>query len=313
MIDFRYHLISLIAVFLALGLGILMGSVVLSEKYVKRLENRVERFGNALDTSRQQVSDLNDRVNALQEFSLEAEPRLVDGALKGQEVVAFEVDGTEEDVLGALAGTIEVAGGRLVSTISLTERFSLVDQPERDQLALIIGSASNLPGELRQETAALLGLRAAAAAGARVDGGRDGGARQKLEALLDQLQEAEFVDITTAEQTPVPAGASFVIAGGAADEPVGGPVGLSLNLAASLSAREAAAIVIEPTDSSWDLVAAVRDEAAAAGVSTVDHAETVPGRVATVLGLQMAIDGLTGHYGTEDGASAIVPPPTPPA
>ncbi|HZB78913.1 MAG TPA: copper transporter, partial [Actinomycetota bacterium] len=38
MIDFRYHLISIIAVFLALGIGILMGSLVLGENLVDQLE-----------------------------------------------------------------------------------------------------------------------------------------------------------------------------------------------------------------------------------------------------------------------------------
>jgi hypothetical protein len=37
MIDFRYHLISIVAVFLALGIGILMGSYVLGEGLVKQL------------------------------------------------------------------------------------------------------------------------------------------------------------------------------------------------------------------------------------------------------------------------------------
>lgn len=312
MIDFRYHLISLIAVFLALGLGILMGSVVLSEKYVTRLENRVDKFGAELDQSRERVSELNDRITALQDFAVEAELRLVDGALAGREIVAFQVAGTDEDLLEGLAEGVEIGGGRIVSTITLTDRFALTDAPERDQLALIVGSSAGTAAELRKDAATELGITAVAAATARVDGARLSPGGQRLRDLVTELQEAEFIGVSTAQENPVPAGAAFLIVGGGSEEPRGGPVQLSLALATSLSARDAAVMVAEPTESAWKLVAAVREDGTAgATVSTVDHAETVPGRIAAVLGLEMAIDGLSGHYGTEDGASAIVPPPTP--
>jgi len=38
MINFRFHLVSLIAVFLALGLGILVGSTVVDQVIVDRLD-----------------------------------------------------------------------------------------------------------------------------------------------------------------------------------------------------------------------------------------------------------------------------------
>ena len=50
MINFRFHLASLIAVFLALAIGIVMGSTVVKEATVKGLRaeiHRVERSSNA--------------------------------------------------------------------------------------------------------------------------------------------------------------------------------------------------------------------------------------------------------------------------
>ena len=50
MINFRFHLASLIAVFLALAIGIVMGSTVVKEATVKGLRSeihRVERSSNA--------------------------------------------------------------------------------------------------------------------------------------------------------------------------------------------------------------------------------------------------------------------------
>src|SRR3954454_15161459 len=43
MINFRFHIVSLIAVFLALGLGILVGSTVIDQKIVNRLDAEIGR------------------------------------------------------------------------------------------------------------------------------------------------------------------------------------------------------------------------------------------------------------------------------
>lgn len=312
LIDFRYHLISLIAVFLALGLGILMGSVVLSEKYVQRLENRVTQFEEEVDARREEVSQLNDRLDMFQEFAIELEPRLVDGALTGEEVVVFATDGTDEVLLEGLAETVEEAGGTVVSTIVLTDRFALMDEAERDRLALIVGAATTEASDLRTEAAALLGQRAAAAASTRFDVGSGAAATQRLALLLRSLEDAGFLGVSSADEAVIPPGASFVVAGGSPEEAFEGAVELAKAAASGLSGRDTPVMVVEPSTSVWGLVQAVRDDGSLnAQVSTADHAETVPGRVAVVLGLEMAIDGLLGHYGVGDDASAVIPPATP--
>lgn len=310
MIDFRYHLISLIAVFLALGLGILMGSVVLSEQYVERLQRRVEEFGRSLDESRKEVSLLEQRVDALQGFALEAEPLLVDGALAGEEVVAVVLDGTDPALMDGISEAVESAGGTLVSTISLTGKFELADQPERDQLATILGSSSADPVALREEAASAVGDRSAAAASAGVGAGPSGAGR-RLVTLLDDLQENDFIGVSSAEDVPVPSGAAFLVAGGSEAEPVDGAVAMGVELAKALSRRGRAVMVATTTDAAWDLVKAVRDEPAGASIATADHADTTPGRIAVVLGLGLALDGVVDHYGTDAGAATILPRPTP--
>ena len=310
MIDFRYHLISLIAVFLALGLGILMGSVVLSEKYVERLERRVDDLAKSLDESREEVSVLEGRVDGLQDFARESEPLLIEGALAGEEVVAFVLDGTDPALMEGLTESVQAAGGTLVSTISITDRFELQDQPERDQLALILGSSSSEPAELRSEAATQLGDRAAGAAAAAVAPARGGPAR-RLMGLLEQLQTEEFVGVSSGEEVPVPSGASFIVAAGSTTKPAPGAVAFGLDLAAALTGRGRAVMVTTTSESVWDLVASVRDEPVGVSISTVDHADTVPGRVAAVLGLDLAIQGVYDHYGTDPGATRILPQPTP--
>jgi hypothetical protein len=308
LIDFRYHLISLIAVFLALGLGILMGSVVLSDRYVQRLEGRVEDFEGELDARREEVAELHDRVDALQAFGLESEPRLVEDALLGEELVAFNLYDSEGDVLEDIAATVESAGGTLVSTITLTDRFSSDEAEEWQEVASLLGTSSTDPDELRVAAASRLGQRAASAAGSRVVGGSPSSNAQRLDAFVQALEDEGYLGISTSAESPVPAGASFLVFGGAPEEAPEQAIEVGVALTEGLVVREQAVMVTEPTTSTWDFVRAVREhESLGAVVATVDNADTIPGRVAITLGLDLAIEGVLGHYGVSDGAASILP------
>lgn len=288
-----------------------MGSVVLSDRYVARLENRVEGIETQLDERREDIVELNERIDILQDFSVEAQTRMLDRALIGREVVAVELPGTDGRLRETLIEAIETADGALATTIRLTDRFALADDGARDELAEILESPATEAEELRRAAAFALGQRAAAAT-ARLESGRSSFGSLRFETLIDDLQAADFVDVTADDDTLVPADAAFMVLGGSPEEPTPGMDVLSVELAAALASRGGAVIVTETSDSVWQLVQAVRDDPdAGAAVTTVEAGESVPGRIGAVLGLELTIDGVTGHYGSGDGATAIVPPPTP--
>lgn len=301
----------MIAVFLALGLGILMGSVVLSDRYVARLENRVKAIEEQSDARRQEIALLNERLDVLQEFSTETEPRLLDGVLLGEEVVIVELPRTDGTLRDALTEAVAGAGGEVVSTLLLTERFALEEEGARTELSTILGTASSEPADLRLQAARALGQRLAGAA-ARVETTRGGFSTQRLASLTQALHDADFIDVAEDGDALVPSGAAFLVLGGASAESTDGTIPMSLELASSLSTRGRVVVVVEASESVWQLVDSIREDAdLGAAVSTVDAGESVPGRVAVVLGLDLASEGITGHYGSGDGATAIVPPATP--
>lgn len=286
-----------------------MGSVVLSDRYVARLENRVEGIEGQLDERRQDVVMLNERLDVLQDFSVETQGRLLDRALIGQEVVAIELPGTDGTLRDTLIEAIEEADGSLTATIRLTDRFALEDETARGEMAAILASSATQPGELRR--AAALSLGRAAVAAARSAAGRGGFATLRFETLIQELQIADFIDVT-GEEPLVPPDAAFMLLGGARADPMAGTLDLTVDLATALAVRGAPVIVTEMSDSTWDLVQAVRENPdAGATVTTVDAGDSVPGRIAVVLGLERTIEGVTGHYGRGEGATAIVPPQTP--
>ena len=90
MIDFRYHLVSLIAVFLAVALGIVIGTTALNQPILADIKSQV----TALE---QDKRSLEDRTQALQTqldtsdaFEDAVAPALVDGALAGSSVLLVD-------------------------------------------------------------------------------------------------------------------------------------------------------------------------------------------------------------------------------
>lgn len=283
---------------------------MLSDRYVARLESRVKGIEAQLDERREDIVDLNDRLDVLQDFSAEAQTRMLDRSLIGREIVAIELPGADGKLRETLIDAIETADGALTTTIRLTERFALEDEGARQDLAAILDSPATDAAELRAAAAFALGQRAAAAT-QRLDSGRSGFGSLRFETLVDDLEAADLVDVTAEEDALVPSDAAFLILGGAPDDPTVGTGEFSVELASTLASRGAPVVVTETADSVWQLVQAVRDDAdAVSTVTTVEAGESVPGQIGVVLGLELAIDGVTGHYGSGDGATAIVPPPT---
>jgi hypothetical protein len=295
-----------------------MGSVVLDEQLVERLEGRVRGFADSNDELRRRVSELDDRVDALQTFSTEAEGRLVRGALTNQRVVVVEVEGTDGSVTDGLREAVDMAGGSVVTTITLTDRLALNGPAEREQLALILRSSTGTTRGLRMELAEELGVRMA---GASLTGAAESSgsvvATRRLEDLLEVLREEDYVAVDNDTGESVPPDSIVAVVAGSSEEAPFSVRDVSLTLSESLADRGLAVTVGEPSTSEWGVVASVRDDAEARNeVSTVDQAETVVGRIALALALAQANEGITGHYGLGDGADSVIPAaprPTPAA
>jgi hypothetical protein len=310
-IDFRYHLISLVAVFLALGLGILMGTVVLNDALVDSLKadiNDVRKHNTGLE---EEIGRQDRRIDAANAFADEAAPWLTEGALTGRVIVMVQLEGTDGDTLGSVRDAIEDAGGEVPTTIVLSDGFGLQGQIEKDQLALILGSSSGAASDLRFEVGQELGKRLADAAAEAPTAARPQDvAQEKLRDLLRDLENADLVSVDARDDGIVPSNAMFLVLGGNASGRVYDPTGLVASMVADLSSRGAPTLVAEPAESQWGLVPAVReDPEAGTRVATVDQADTVEGRVAVVLGLQRAFAGSTDHYGVGPGASRVIPEP----
>jgi len=307
MIDFRYHLISIIAVLLALSIGIVTGSGFLGGRLLQEVRSAARRVADRNQTLRLESSEVRERAEAA-EAALEAlEPVLLDGALLARTIVMLEFEGADEDAAGQVRAAVERAGGQIAGVIRFQEGLSLEDEASRAELAALVDGAGAAPPDLRQALADALG-RALNEAGAP----RDSGDQAGLENLLTGLENSGLV-VTENLPAIFPSGTDFVVAGGAAvPEPAWPAADFAVTMTARLAEREGRVVVVEPTQSTWDMTGAVRRNGATqAVVWTVDNSDTVLGRVASVLVLERAGNRPANHYGTQPGASAVVPGPEP--
>jgi Copper transport outer membrane protein, MctB len=315
LIDFRYHIVSIIAVFLALAIGMLMGSLVLGEALERRLRRDLEDISNRNDTLREEIVDLNRQVDADEAFALEVRPYLIDEVLEGEEVVVFTYGGTDEELTDEVQSSLEDAGAVVATTMTATSRLDLGEQADVEELAAILETEGSDPGELRATAGAVLGDRSGDVALnippqlQSQQPTQRGSPTGELEALIDGLAGAGFVEIETRSESPiVPPGASFVIVGGSEEDPPFDVSSFTVNLGEELANEGAGVLAAEPSNSTWDLVEALLNDAETVEtVATVDQAESVSGSIAVVLALDRARAGDIGHYGVGSGADAIIP------
>ncbi len=315
MIDFRYHIISLVAIFLALGVGILLGSATFGQNITKRLRDSIENVRVTNEQLREENGEAQARIQNDEEFATAVEPSLLDDALLGQTVVVFEIEGGDSSVLENSRVAIESAGGSVTGTVALTPVLALEAEADRAALQRILRSSATDPEDLRSSFGRTLGLRAAAAA---AEPGGDNllrvAADRRFERLLGQLQQAGFLVVGEEDrQTLVGPSTGFLLAGGSATaESPFETDGLSVGLVEGLTRRGAGVMAAQPRNSLWGPASAVRSNGDAASLaSSVDQADITAGRIAVALGLDLAAEGAPCHYGSgPDASCGVIPEPT---
>ena len=114
MIHFRYHVVSLTAVFLALAVGLVLGSTVLNGPMLDALNNQVNTLGRDNSQLREQVSFLEEEASREETFAAEAAPMLLADALTGRRAALVVLPGGEDYGEG-VSEMLGLAGATLTS------------------------------------------------------------------------------------------------------------------------------------------------------------------------------------------------------
>jgi Copper transport outer membrane protein, MctB len=315
-ISLRYHIVSLVAVFLALALGIVVGSTVLQEGTVSVLRATSEAVRAKSEENSRKNVELTRQIGDLQRFGVAVLPELVQNRLKGRSVVLVDTDKVDGGLREGVRKVLEDAGAQVDGQITFAdERLAPGADADRKAMGRLLAVDAGAPDVLRGELVRRLANRLATPAAIPQDN------NQRASDMLTGLQDADFLaDLKLSRPLatgadPFPRqGSIFVLLGpsAAATATAVAPDAFLVPLADQVSARtggpvaggEAAAV---PAASSW--VTALRNNRAVSRrVSGIDSVDTVYGQLALVEALQGSLQQLpAGQYGIKDGASGLLP------
>jgi hypothetical protein len=122
-IDFRYHLVSIVAVFLALAVGIAVGSTALRPGVTRLLSAASAHEKKQIDSLLAQQRSLEQQISADQAFAQAAASRLLPGLLTGQNVAIVDAPGADGQTIDGIATALRQAGAKITGQIGLQQPF----------------------------------------------------------------------------------------------------------------------------------------------------------------------------------------------
>ena len=124
MIDFRYHLVSIVAVFLALAVGIVLGSTELRGAALSALDRTSNALSQKLDAANNENSALQQEVSGDQAFAQAAEPVLLSHLLDGKRAVVITAPGAPSAVVNGITTALGDAGATVSGQVAMSAKFA---------------------------------------------------------------------------------------------------------------------------------------------------------------------------------------------
>ncbi len=315
MIDFRYHLVSIVAVFLALAIGIVVGSTALKPAVLTGLQKTATAEKKRVDALYAQNRLYQSQLGAAEAYAQAGEHLALNGLLDGQRVVMVTAPGFPGGVVTGVTSALTRAGATVTGQVELQSQF------------FTAGTQSDLDTLNRQETPPGVTLRNG----------------------TQQAQAAELIAsaiLTKNGPTQPPAGVADATGKSILN---GYAAGGFLSISGNPAVRATLAVVITPaappatssSSSESQTLVTVAQQLNLAGQATVvagqlsgsgagsaidvmrsggqsdhfssvDNADTAIGQIVTAQALyEQMTAGKTGSYGALTSASAAGPSPAP--
>jgi hypothetical protein len=312
-IDFRYHLVSLIAVFMAIALGIIIGTTALNAPILADIENQVTALEHDKRSLEDRTQNLQGQVQTADAFQDAIAPSLVAGSLANRSVLLVVAD---EDVapetVDRVSALVGKAGGTVSGTLNIQPEYS---DPSTSSGLQSYATGSGLPAGVQlpstSDAGQLVGSLLAQVLMIPAAGGGTP-ASSSVSSVVAGLGALDAISV--ASDSIAPANYAIVLTSGAFSGDGAAERNATLvDLVSALDSVGSGAVVAGDKASTADngLVAAIRaDPKLSAAVSTVDNVPTPAGQISTVLALGREGAGTSGKYGTEDDAQPVPPVPS---
>ena len=289
-IDMKYHIASLIAVFLALGLGILVGSAVLGsnvndvimnqqKQMVDDLNRNFEKMRKDNLLAQDEIANYKASLNVRKDFEKQILPLLVSDKLQGKQIAVIETSnyGTHEEWIN----TLKMAGATVTSITTVLEGFDLRNEDDRKEIATKLMLTDSTEPSVTEEISKEIAVCVMSA--------------QNIENLHYFEQRGM---IKTSGEYGVPLHA-VILVGGSTVDMNDRQLNLDIPMMNYFLGQKIPVYGVETSDVTYSYMKNYQK----LKVSTVDNIDMIPGQVSLVL----AVYGKPGNYGIKSTARQSLP------
>ena len=309
MISLRSHAISLAAGFLALAIGVVLGSGLFADTVLSGLRSDKADLRTEIETLTDEKNELNEKLGAAGEFDALMAPRILRDTLREKSVVIFRTPDAADDDVDAVVRRVNDAGAGVSGTITLTPQF--VDANSAEKLLSVVNSPIVPAGRQLSTTLVDQGSQAGDLLGIALLIGADPAVPDdQRDVVLATLRDTGF--ITYDAEGVGAADTAVIVTGGSLGDDAGNRGSTVARFAAAL-APHGGGTVLAGRDGSATGTAAVAvarsDAALSAAFTTVDDIGAESGRITTALALgDLLRGGQPGRYGIGQGATSVTVP-----
>jgi hypothetical protein len=315
-IDFRYHLVSIVAVFLALAIGIVLGSTELQGTTLDVLRAQSNSLKSQLNAAEAQRDGYAQQSGASDAFLKTAESKLLSGTLSGDRVVIVTEPGAPSSVVAGVKQAAAFAGAEISGTVALQPKFndlsgatqaslSAINSQQASATGTVLTTATASQASFQQNAAQLI-----ASAILNQSANQTGLTTGQSELVLQAYGQAGYLSESGAPWNRATL-AVIVAPDSAPADGANDPANqVLLAVAAEFAALSAATVVagsVAGTTPAGSAVSVLRGSSVSGQVSSVDNADTTLGQISTMwaFATQLA-GGKPKSYGVL-GASSVSP------
>jgi Copper transport outer membrane protein, MctB len=305
-INFRYHVVSLTAVFLALAIGLVVGTAALNGPVADSLKSQITALNKDNSNKRDQINQYREEINRSQDFATEIAPTVLSAKLTGRKLLVVALPGTDEYAKGVIS-MLTVAGATVTTKVTVLDKFF---DPGINAELLDLASQSSQPtistATLPQNSD---GVETASAQLALALLQRTAGAptADDVTAVLTAYTKQNYLSVD--DKAVGGADGTVIISGAPAVDKDAAKKSQSAVTLATQFSKDKPVLIAGDGVGDGNLISAVRgDPTLVKAISSVDNASTADGQVATgMAAAERFVQNKVGQYGLNTGATSLLP------
>lgn len=287
-VNLRYHIASLAAVFLALGIGILIGSAILGDKpiidetnrMISDIRSKLSNLEKKNEESKTVISSYEESNGRHIEFEKKILPILAKQKLNGTNIAVINTTGDEEQQKQVI-NSLTLAGAKIESSIIIENNLSLNELDNRDEVLQFFNITDNDEMKIRSSIITQL---------------TNGIFDPKGNEIITFLRDRELIHPSGRFGIPIKA---VVIIGGNTEDKSDYFDSIDKPIIKTLLKNKVQVFGVESTNIPYSYMKNYEKM----GLSTIDNIDTVPGQIALIY----AISGKKGNYGIKSTADNFLP------